>query len=61
MSVCLTTLTDPEEIPVELWAPDFSCANVWLVYEYGEENDSRIDLSIDQLRQLRDAIDGILP
>lgn len=56
MSVCLHTLKDPEQHDVEVWAPDYSVFNVWLVYEDG---DDRIDLSLDQLRQLRDVANGI--
>ncbi|MGI9293436.1 MAG: hypothetical protein ACR2PS_05585 [Pseudomonadales bacterium] len=59
MSVLLHTLKDPEQVSVEVWAPDYSVANVWLIYEDDESDDSRVDLSLDQLRQLRDVANGI--
>ena len=59
MSVQIHTLRDPEEYAVEVWAPDCSVANVWLVYEDGGLED-RIDLGLDQLRQFRDVANGIL-
>lgn len=58
MSVQLHTLKDPEQYSVDVMAPDYSVSNVWLVYTEGELED-RIDLSLDQLRQLRDIANGI--
>ena len=58
MSVQLHTLKDPEQYSVDVWAPNFSVSNIWLIYTDGELED-RIDLSLDQLRQLRDVANGI--
>ena len=60
MSVHLHTLKDPEQLPVEIWAGDYSVANVWLIYASEDDVGDRIDLSLDQLRQLRDVANGIL-
>lgn len=57
MSVHLHTLKDQEAYGVEVWAPDYSVEHIWLVYDEGL--DDRIDLSLDQLRQLRDVANGI--
>jgi len=58
MSVQLHTLKDPESYDVDVMASDYSVLHVWLIYT-NDELDDRIDLSLDQLRQLRDIANGI--
>lgn len=60
MSVCLKTLKGgSDSYDVEVMAPDYDCTSIWLWPSAVDDND-RIDLSRDQLRELRTIIDEVL-
>lgn len=60
MSVCLKRFDDPppgQFDGVELWAPDYDKLRFWLT----DDVDARIDLSVEQAKQLRDYLTELLP
>jgi hypothetical protein len=59
MSIQLRVLRDPEFTDIELMAPDLDADYIWLWDADGA--DHRIDLSRKQMRELRDALNELLP
>ena len=58
MSVQLCVLKDKGETTLELMAPDYGAERVWLWEE--QDGANRLDLSREQMRQLRNALNRAL-
>lgn len=58
MSVLLRTFKDPNAPSVELWAPDYDKGRLWICDD--EDDDRRVDLTIEQARMLRDYLTEFL-
>lgn len=52
MSVWLDQIGGPDGI--EIWAPDYNKERLWLLQKNGLPDEDRIDLTIEQAKELRD-------